>query len=153
MSGGRAVAFVARRGGPPPEEDPGSALVCAALAAGYRWSCDHPFLHYLERVASGAVERTVTWTLDGGQSVVLDGERLDFTDFRKRATDDRWREAHPTSIITRLMIAAEGMQHLQVGLFRRPPHVMVRRGKAHVLIPGDASPERRAELLGMLEGR
>jgi hypothetical protein len=149
MAGGKKVAFVVVKDGAPPGRCRSSALAAAARGAGFEFSCEHPFLHWIEKTAGGAV-RQVTWTFDGTQKVTLDGEAINFATFRERFESDEWVSGHPDSSIARFRQIAEGLQFWMNGILAEPPHAMVRRGKRFALIPMTAPAEARAKMLAEL---
>lgn len=145
----RQVAFVTVVNGEHPIRCRSTALAVSLRAAGFPYSCEQPFLHSVEKVENG-VQRVVTWTFDAKAVVKLDGKRVSFQTFRKCWEDDSWVGANPESTISLLRKATEGLQFLMNGIVAKPPHALVRRGENFAYIPGDATPERKKELLERL---
>jgi hypothetical protein len=145
------VAVVCRENGGGGAVDPESALAASAIAAGFRFSSEKPYYDFVERLHDGAPRRVTTWTF-AAEEVVIDGERLNFDQFRKRWEDVEWISAHRSSTIARLHVATTGLHHLHQTLFRQGPHVVIRNGQRFVSIPANASEEEQRELLGMLHG-
>lgn len=146
----REVLFVSRTNGGGGAVDPESPLVCAAVAAGFAWADETPFLDYVERV-DGVETRTTAWALLKGE-VEVDGERLDFAEFRRRFEDEEWVEANRHSTIGRLHYATHGLHLFHQGIFRDGPHVRITNGLLFAQIPPWAGDDEIRETVRELMG-
>jgi len=151
MRTGQKIVFV--RGNEPPLRCPHTALIAAALVSGARLAGEKPFLHTLEEV-DGEPKRTTTWSVDGGGELVFrpgfPEERIDFAEFRKRFEDEAWRQANPDHPIAYLRAFAETLDELRAQLRDQKPAFLLRKGKRFAVIPQDADPERKREILELL---
>lgn len=150
--GARQVAFAVTVDGPPPRENVLAPIIAAAKGAGFSFSCEKPYVHYFEKIDGRPVRHEI-WTMDGAQTVTLDGAPYTFQEFRARYEDDAWIGANRASAIAMLRVATQGLQILYNGIMADPPHLMVRRGKCAAMIRPNESPERKAELLARLNGQ
>jgi len=151
MKTGQKIVFV--RGEEPPHRSPDTALVAAALVSGVRLAGDKPFLDTIEEVG-GEAKRSVTWSLDGGSEITFrpafPEETMDFAEFRRRFEDDAWCRANPDHPISYLRALADTLLSLQDQLRGRKPALLIRKGKRFAVIPQDADPKRKAEILALL---
>lgn len=148
-SNGRHVAFITVVDGEHPVRCRSTALAVSLRAAGFAYSCEEPFLHFVEKI-DGKVRRTVTWTFDSKSKVTLGGKTVSFQFFRTAWEDDAWvmrNFDHPIALLRR---ATEGLQFLLNGVVAKPPHACVRRGDHFAMIPPDCTPERKKFLLDKL---
>ncbi|MBU6180299.1 MAG: hypothetical protein KGR69_11575 [Verrucomicrobia bacterium] len=151
MRTGQKIVFV--RGNEPPLRCPHTALIAAALVSGARLAGEKPFLHTLEEV-DGEPKRTTTWSVDGGGELVFrpgfPEERIDFAEFRKRFEDEAWCRSNPDHPIAYLRAFAETLDELRAQLRDQKPAFLLRKGKRFAVIPQDADPERKREILELL---
>jgi hypothetical protein len=151
MRTGQKIVFV--RGSEPPLRCPNTALIAAAIVSGARLAGEKPFLHTLEEV-DGEPKRTTTWSVDGGGELVFrpvfPEERIDFAEFRKRFEDEAWCRANPDHPIAYLRAFADTLEDLRVQLRDQKPAFLLRKGKRFAVIPQDADPERKREILELL---
>jgi hypothetical protein len=151
MRTGQKIVFV--RGNEPPLRCPHTALIAAALVSGARLADEKPFLHTLEEV-DGEPKRTTTWSVDGGGELVFrpgfPEERIDFAEFRKRFGDEAWCRANSDHPIAYLRAFAETLDELRAQLRDQKPAFLLRKGKRFAVIPQDADPERKREILELL---
>ena len=151
MRTGQKIVFV--RGSEPPLKSRDTALVAAALVSGARLLGDKPFLDTIEEV-DGEPRRTTTWSVDGGGELVFrpgfPEERIDFAEFRRRFEDEAWCAANPDHPIAYLRAFADAHAELRDQLRGRKPAFLLRKGKRFAVIPQDADPERKQEILDML---
>lgn len=121
-----------------------SALVASALAAGWDWADEEPYLDAIE-VENGNASRRTAWALLDVR-VTVDGEALRFQEFRERWESDEWRAAHPGSLISRLYRATVALHLWHASDFKREPHLVVRNGLLFARIP-PGTPEDEARRL------
>jgi hypothetical protein len=151
MRTGQKIIFV--RGHEPPLQSRDTALIAAALVSGAKLAGDKPFLHTLEE-ADGEPRRTTTWSVDGGGEIVFrpnfPEEALDFAEFRRRFEDAAWCRDNPDHPITYLRAFADTIADLREQLRGQKPAFLLRKGKRFAVIPQDADPERKREILELL---
>jgi hypothetical protein len=140
------IVLVHREGGQGPAADDESALVAAAIGAGFRFPDDQPCQDTIERLEDGSILRKTSWAFVS-ESIVIDGEHVSFVEFRARIESEDWLRAHPGSTIAKLQ-RATGVLHLwHQDEFRRPPSAMVRNGLLWAIIPHGAPDAEAQELL------
>jgi hypothetical protein len=151
MKTGQKIVFV--RGEDPPHRSRETALVAAALVSGIKPAGDKPFLDTIEEV-NGQAKRAVSWSLDGDGEITFrpafPEETMDFAEFRRRFEDDAWCRDHPDHPISYLRALSDTLLDLQTQLRGRKPALLIRKGKRFAVIPPDAAPERKAEILDLL---
>jgi hypothetical protein len=151
MRTGQKIVFV--RGNEPPLRCPHTALIAAAIVSGAKLAGEKPFLHTLEEV-DGEPKRTTTWSVDGGGELLFrpafPEERIDFAEFRKRFEDEAWCLANPDHSIAYLRAFADTLEDLRAQLRDQKPAFLLRKGKRFAVIPQDADPERKREILELL---
>ena len=151
MRTGQKIIFV--RGQEPPLQSRDIALIAAALVSGAKLAGDKPFLHTLEE-ADGEPRRTTTWSVDGGGEIVFrpnfPEEALDFAEFRRRFEDAAWCRDNPDHPIAYLRAFADTFADLREQLRGQKPAFLLRKGKRFAVIPQDADPERKREILELL---
>ena len=137
----------------PPLKSDLTALVAAALVCGFEFANNKPLLDTLEEV-DGQPKRSVTWSLDGASRATFRPQfaegTLDLAEFRQRFEDIDWCRANPDHPIAYLRAFSDALASLRNELRTQKPLLLVRRGKRFALIPQDADPARKAELLAML---
>jgi hypothetical protein len=151
MRTGQKIIFV--RGHEPPLQSRDTALIASALVSGAKLAGEKPFLHTIEDV-DDEPKRTTTWTMDGGSELVFrpnfPEESLDFAEFRRRFEDDAWCRDHPDHPIAYLRAFADTFADLREHLRGQKPALLLRKGKRFAVIPQDADPERKREILELL---
>lgn len=151
MKSGQKIVFV--RGHEPPLKSPDTALIAAALICGARLAGDKPLVDTVEEVDGGA-RRTATWSMDGGSEMTFrpnfPAETIDFAEFRKRFEDDAWCRANPDHPIAYLRAFADTLGDIREQLRGRKPAFLIRKGKRFAVIPQDAEPEKKQEILDLL---
>jgi hypothetical protein len=151
MKTGQKIVFV--RGEEPPHRSPDTALVAAALVSGIKLAGNKPFLDTIEEVG-GEAKRAVSWSLDGASEITFrpafSEETMDFAEFRHRFEDDSWCRANPDHPIAYLRALSDTLLSLQDHLRGRKPALLIRKGKRFAVIPQDADPERKREILALL---
>jgi hypothetical protein len=151
MKTGQKIAFV--RGEDPPHRSRDTALVAAALVSGIKLAGDKPFLDTIEEVG-GEAKRAISWSLDGACEITFrpafPEETMDFAEFRRRFEDDAWCLANPDHPISYLRALSDTLLSLQDQLRGRKPAFLIRKGKRFAVIPQDADPDRKREILELL---
>lgn len=145
-------------------QSPNTRLVASGRACGFKYGTDKPFMESYEEV-DGEVQVTVTWLMDASIKVpfiwaekqngrlVAREETISFGEFRSRYIDKDWIEANPDHPISYLR--ATHTQHISMlkTISKLPKHHVIRKGKAKVSIPDNASDEERAYFLNQLNKR
>lgn len=151
MRTGQKIIFV--RGQEPPLQSRDTALVAAALVSGAKLAGAKPFLHTLEEV-DGEPRRATTWSMDGGGEIVFrpdfPAETIDFAEFRRRFEDAAWCRDNPDHPIAYLRAFADQWADIREQLRGQKPAFLLRKGKRFAVIPQDADPEKKREILELL---
>ena len=151
MKEGQQVLFL--RDDQPPLKSDLTHLVAAALVCGFEFANNKPLLDTLEEV-DGQPKRSVTWSLDGASKATFRPQfaegTFDLAEFRKCFEDLEWCRANPDHPIAYLRAFSDALSSLRNELRTQKPLFLVRRGKRFALIPQDADPAKKAELLAML---
>ena len=143
---------------------PNTRLVASALACGFKYGTDKPFMESYEEV-DGETQVSVTWLMDASTKVpftwvenqegklIAREESITFGEFRSRYIDREWIEANPDHPISYLR--ATHTQHLSMlkTIAKLPKHHVIRKGSSKVSIPDNATPEERAYFLNQLNKR
>lgn len=151
MKSGQKIVFV--RGHEPPLKSTDTALIAAALISGAKLAGDKPLVDTVEEI-DGDARRTATWSVDGGSEMTFSpnfaAETIDFAEFRKRFEDDAWCRANPDHPIAYLRAFADAFTDIREQLRGRKPAFLIRKGKRFAVIPQDAEPEKKQEILDLL---
>ena len=150
MKEGQQIQFL--RDDQPPLQSDLTQLVAAALVCGFEFANDKPLLDTLEEV-DGEPRRSVTWSFDGASKAVFRPFKegtVDLTEFRKCFDSPDWCQANPDHPIAYLRAFSDALSSLRNELRTRKPLLLIRRGRRFALIPQDADPARKAQLLSML---
>ena len=151
MKSGQKIVFV--RGHEPPLKSPDTALIAAALISGAKLAGEKPLVDTVEEI-DGDARRTATWSMDGGSEMTFRpnfaDETIDFAEFRKRFQDDVWCRANPDHPIAYLRAFADAFIDIREQLRGRKPAFLIRKGKRFAVIPQDAEPEKKQEILDLL---
>jgi hypothetical protein len=151
MKEGQQVLFL--RDDQPPLKSDLTHLVAAAVICGFEFANNKPLLDTLEEV-DGQPKRSVTWSLDGASKATFRPQfteaTFDLAEFRKCFEDLEWCRANPDHPIAYLRAFSDALSSLRNELRAQKPLFLVRRGKRFALIPQDADPAKKAELLAML---
>ena len=151
MKSGQKIVFV--RGHEPPLKSPDTALIAAALISGAKLAGEKPLVDTVEEIG-GDARRTATWSMDGGSEMTFRpnfaAETIDFTEFRRRFEDDAWCKSNPDHPIAYLRAFADIFTDIREQLRGRKPAFLIRKGKRFAVIPQDAEPEKKQEILDLL---
>ena len=151
MKSGQKIVFV--RGHEPPLKSPDTALIAAALISGAKLAGEKPLVDTIEEI-DGEARRTATWSVDGGSEITFrpnfPAETIDFAEFRKRFEDEVWCKNNPDHPIAYLRAFADTFTDIREQLRGRKPAFLIRKGKRFAVIPQDAEPEKKREILDLL---
>ncbi len=151
MKEGQQVLFL--RDDQPPLKSDLTHMVAAALICGFEFANKKPLLDTLEEV-NGQPKRAVTWSLDGASKATFRPQfaeaTFDLAEFRQHFESLEWCLANPDHPIAYLRAFSDALTSLRNELRAQKPLLLVRRGKRFALIPQDADPAKKAELLAML---
>ena len=121
--------------------------------SGAKLAGDKPLVDTIEEI-DGEARRTATWSVDGGSEIVFrpnfPAETIDFAEFRDRFEDDAWCQANPDHPIAYLRAFADTLAEIRDQLRGRKPAFLIRKGKRFAVIPQDADPERKQQILDLL---
>jgi len=147
MKEGQQVQFI--RDDQAPLKSEVTSLVAAMLACGFKYASDKPLLDTIEEV-DGAPKRSVTWSMDGSAKATFNDEALDLAEFRERFESRDWCQTHPDHPIAYLRAFNDALSLLRNQLRLMKPLMLIRKGRRFALIPQDADPAKKTELLSML---
>jgi hypothetical protein len=147
MKEGQQVQFI--RDDQAPLKSEVTGLIAAMLASGFKYASDKPLLDTIEEV-DGTPRRSVTWSMDGSVKAAFNDETIDVAEFRKRFENRDWCQAHPEHPIAYLRAFNDALSWLRNQLKSLKPLMLIRKGRRFALIPQDADPIKKAELLAML---
>jgi hypothetical protein len=142
------VILVQRLDGEGPAIDPESALMAAAVGAGFHFPDSQPMRDEVEMVNGETVRRT-TWAILAC-TVRCDGEELSFEEFRARFEDLEWIAANRGSKIAALHMATMGLHEMHRTIFQAPPGCLVRNGMLWAYIAPDTSEEEADRLISQI---
>ena len=142
------VILVQRIDGEGPAIDPESALMAAAVGAGFQFPDNQPMRDEVEMVNGAPVRRT-TWAILAG-AVKCDGEELSFEEFRARFEDLEWIDANRGSKIAALHLATMGLHEMHRTIFQSPPGCLVRNGMLWAYISPETSEEEADQLISQI---
>lgn len=136
---------IVRDTGTDPVTSENTAMVAALITLGVPFYDPQPFLETRE-IVNGEERRTVTWCL---------GTKTEDGHFKTREMIQWWRNkswlsANPEHPLAYAKAAVANYARLTAGVKTSAPLALVRKGKKFVLIPFDAPPVRRQELLDSL---
>ena len=151
MKEGQQLMFL--RDDQPPLKSDLTNLVAAAMICGFEFANHKPLLDTLEEV-NGEPKRSVTGSLDGASKATCRPQfteaPFDLAEFRQSFESLEWCRANPDHPSAYLRAFSDALSSLRNELRAQKPLLLVRRGKRFALIPQDADPAKKAELLAML---
>jgi hypothetical protein len=131
-------------------EDPRSSeitrLVAALVALGIPLDPECGYIETRE-IVNGWEQRVVTWTLRARS----DCGRYDTRRMIAAWSDDAWIKAYSEHPLAYLKAALGNLEAIGAQMKRQAPLALIRKGTRIALIPFDATPERREQLLTALE--
>ena len=144
MQEGDKICIVRETGGDPVTSEH-TAMVAVLVTLGVPFYETQPFLETRE-IINAEEQRTVTWCL---------GTKTEDGRFKTRELiqwwkDEAWCRANPEHPLVYAKAAVTNLQRLTAGVKTSVPVALVRKGKKFALIPFDASPSRRQQLLDAL---
>lgn len=129
-------------------------MVLAFLVCGGKLTSAKGLVDVVEEV-DGRPQRSFAWSVDGGSEVTFappsgETETLDFGEFRKRWESDEWIKANVDHPLAYLRGYSDAVLDVQAKLRTQKPCLCVRKGSRFAIIPQDADPAKKAELLALL---
>jgi hypothetical protein len=121
-------------------------LITALTVLGISLDADCPYQETREMV-DGHEQRVVTWVL----KPVSDCMRFDTQEMIRAWNDPEFVRANPEHPFSYIKQTFENHAQIVAGVSAQAPLALIRKGKRIALIPMDATPERREELLTALE--
>jgi len=137
---------IVRDASPDPLASDITRLVAALVALGIPLDAECGYLETRELV-EGSEHRVVTWTLKARS----DCGRYDTRKLIAAWSDDAWLRANAEHPLAYLKSGLGNLRRIETEMQTRAPLALIRKGKRIALIPFDATPERRLELLTELE--
>ena len=142
------VTLVQRINGDGPALDSESALMAAAIGAGFRFPDSQPMRDEVEMIDGEPVRRT-TWAILA-EPVTIDGAEMSFGEFRGRFEDEEWIAANPDTMIARLHRATMLLHEMHRTIFQAPPGCLVRNGLLWAYIAPDETEEEADRLIAQI---
>lgn len=121
-------------------------LIAALTALGIPLDTDCPHQETREMVDERE-QRLVTWVLKPASAC----GRFETQALLKAWDDPAFAKANPEHPFAYIKQAFQNLSRIRCGLSAKAPLALIRKGKRIALIPFDATPERREELLAKLE--
>jgi hypothetical protein len=121
-------------------------LITALTVLGISLDADCPYQETREMVES-CEQRVVTWVL----KPVSDCMRFDTQEMILAWNDPEFVRCNPEHPFSYIKQTFENHAQIVAGIGAQAPLALIRKGKRIALIPMDATPERREELLTALE--
>ena len=144
MQEGDKICIVRETGVAPVSSD-NTEMVAALVTLGVPFYEAQPFLETRE-IVDGQEKRTVTWCLE---TKTADG-RFKTRELIQWWRDDAWLHANPEHPLAYAKAAVANYRRLVAGIETSVPLALVRKGRKFALIPFDAPPARRQQLLDSL---
>ena len=132
-----------------PLKSPNTDLVSAWLTCGGSLLKTDPYSWTVEDTADGP-KQTMTYHLDGDKPVTIQGEALEFQEFRKRWLDADWCNANDEHIISYLRLFRDNAVKFKAWIKEEKPAVLIRRGSRVAVIHPDLLEARKAQILAEL---
>ena len=157
MHEGQTIKHITGEGAP--LKSPALGLVAASLTSGIAFASDKPLLDTVEEIDGEAVRKFV-WSFDGGRTATFrpsfKEETIDLHEMGRRFNDAAWCAANADHPIAFMRAMFDQLCALRVRLREMKPLLkIVKSGGAGsrsiALIPQDADPARKAELLAELD--
>lgn len=121
-------------------------MIAALTALGIPLDCDCPFQETRELV-EGREQRVVTWALTPASTC----GRFETQAMIRAWNDPEFVRNEPEHPFAYIKQAFENLNRIGESTTSRPPLALIRKGRRIALIPMDATPERREELLNALD--
>jgi len=144
MQEGDKICIVRETGIDPVSSD-NTEMVAALVTLGVSLYAAQPFLETRE-IVDGEEKHIVTWCLGTGTN---DG-RFKTRELIQWWSDEAWLLANPEHPLAYAKAAVANHQRLVAGVKTSVPLALVRKGRKFALIPFDAPPARRQQLLDAL---
>lgn len=123
-----------------------ATMVPALTALGIPLDADCPYQETRELI-DGREERVVTWVLKPASAC----GRYDTQEMIRAWADSGFAKANPEHPFAYIKQAFENRDRIEKTTNSQSPLALIRKGKRIALIPFDATPERREELLKELD--
>jgi phage FluMu gp28-like protein len=124
-------------------------LIGAWLAVGGQLLDEENFHDTVEETTDG-VKRQVIWSVKGDVPARINGEEVNFEEFRRRWLSDEWRAQNPLHWITIQRAQRDHTVALKTWLQTQKPCALIRKGNRYAVIHPDLAPERKAKILSQL---
>ena len=132
-----------------PLKSPNTDLVAAWLTCGGSLLREDPYSWTVEETPDGP-KQTMTYHIDGGQPVEVQGEALEFKEFRKRWLDKEWCEKNDEHLSSYLRLFRDNAVKFKAWIKEQKPAVLIRRGSRVAVIHPDLPEARKAQILAEL---
>jgi hypothetical protein len=94
--------------------------------------------------------QTMTYHIDGSLYVEIQGEKLEFQDFRVRWMDKDWCEKNDEHPISYMRLFRDNTTKFKAWIKEEKPCVLIRRGSRVAVIHPDLPEARKAQILAEL---
>ena len=132
-----------------PLKSPNTDLVSAWLTCGGSLLKEDPYSWTVEETADGP-RQTMTYHIDGSQPVSIQGESLEFQDFRFRWMDRDWCSQNDEHPISYMRLFRDNGVKFKAWIKEEKPAVLIRRGNRVAVIHPDLPEARKAQILAEL---
>jgi hypothetical protein len=132
-----------------PLKSPNTDLVGAWLTCGGSLLKEDPYSWTVEETGSGP-HQTMTYHIDGDQPVEIQGQRIEFQEFRRCWMDKAWCEENDEHPISYMKLFRDNTVKFKTWIKEQKPCVLVRRGSRVAVIHPDLPEARKAKILAEL---
>ena len=110
---------------------------------------EDPYSWTVEETKDGP-KQTMTYHIDGGVHVSIQGEAMEFQEFRKRWMDSAWCEKNHEHLISYMRLFRDNTVKFKAWIKEEKPAVLIRRGNRVAVIHPDLPEARKAQILAEL---
>ena len=132
-----------------PLKSPNTDIVSAWLTCGGSLLKEDPYSWTVEDTPEGP-KQTMTYHIDGDLPVSIQGEAIEFQEFRKRWLDSDWCRANDEHLISYLRLFRDNSVKFKAWIKEAKPAVLIRRGSRVAVIHPDLPEARKAKILAEL---
>jgi hypothetical protein len=137
-----------------PLSSPNTATYAAAMTCGGELAPDGYFTSIRPATDGTAAEKRITvWLLRNKELIFqpFPGDKMTTREFISRFSDKAWLAANPDHPITHMAYLLENLNGARDFIKKSQPLLQVCKGKRSAFIRQDETPERKAQLLSLLD--
>jgi hypothetical protein len=132
-----------------PLKSPNTDIVSAWLTCGGSLLKEDPYSWTVEDTSDGPLQQ-LTYHIDGDIDVTVQGETIDFQEFRRRWMDQDWCRANDEHLISYLRLFRDNSVKFKAWIKGAKPAVLIRRGSRVAVIHPDLPEAKKAKILAEL---